>query len=165
MIWHCCETLCYLWGAGDESGIKLRNITTLLELNLLGCHVQMTYEMYDFLEKPQVERSEKTYIEGSQYLFLEKIIWPIHEILAAVSCNTLSLFWLLTNWIGNAGQLCTFVVKCFAISSSLWSEHINVWWSNWVLGSLDYLVQVPCLYWWSWSLESLVEFLVGCWFC
>jgi hypothetical protein len=79
----------------------------------------MTYEMYDFLEKPQVERSEKTYIEGSQYLFLEKIIWPIHEILAAVSCNTLSLFWLLTNWIGNAGQLCTFVVKCFAISSSL----------------------------------------------
>jgi hypothetical protein len=72
----------------------------------------MTYEMYDLLEKPQVERSEKTYIEGSQYLFLE-------EILAAVSCNTLSLFWLLTNWIGNAGQLCTFVVKCFAISSSL----------------------------------------------
>jgi hypothetical protein len=93
-------------------GYNLRNITTLLELNFLGCHVQMTYEMYDLLEKPQVERSEKTYIEGSQYLFLE-------EILAAVSCNTLSLFWLLTNWIGNAGQLCTFVVKCFAISSSL----------------------------------------------
>jgi callose synthase len=51
------------------------------------CYIfhHMADEMYDLLEKPRVERSEKIYIEGSQHSFLEKIICPIHEILAAES--------------------------------------------------------------------------------
>jgi hypothetical protein len=72
--------------------------------------VQTADEMYDLLEKPRVERSEKIYIEGSQYSFLEKIICPIHEILAAVSCDSLFLFWLLANLIGNVG-------KCIQVQS------------------------------------------------
>jgi hypothetical protein len=64
----------------------------------------MADEMSDLLEKPRVERSEKIYIEGSQHSFLEKIICPIHEILAAVSCNSLFVLWLLANSIGNEGK-------------------------------------------------------------
>jgi len=64
----------------------------------------MVDEMFDLLEKPWVERFENIYIEGSKYIFLEKIIYPIHEILAAMSYNTFFLFRVLVNWISNEGK-------------------------------------------------------------
>ncbi|XP_024363886.1 callose synthase 9 isoform X2 [Physcomitrium patens] len=50
------------------------------------CYIfhHMADEMYDLLDKREVERS-RTFIHGSSHSFLDKIVKPVHEILAAES--------------------------------------------------------------------------------
>lgn len=45
--------------------------------------VQMADEMYDLLDEPVVKRS-RTFIPGSSHSFLDKIIKPVYDIVAAV---------------------------------------------------------------------------------
>jgi len=54
--------------------------------------VQMADELYDLLDKDEVERS-RTFLPDSPHSFLDKIVKPIHEILAAVMFKAHSSFY------------------------------------------------------------------------
>lgn len=53
--------------------------------------MQMADELYDLLDKEVVERS-RTFLPDSSHSFLDKIVKPIHEILAAVRFKAQSTF-------------------------------------------------------------------------
>jgi hypothetical protein len=73
----------------------------------------MADELYDLLDKPVLERS-RTFLPDSPNSFLDKIIKPIHEILAAVRLQ--AQFGLVSPFLASFSMLlkvCFFV--CYRI--------------------------------------------------